>query len=528
VVKNLSEYKALYRKWRPVKFEDVVGQSHIVDSLKNSIMTNRVGHAYLFCGTRGTGKTSTAKIFARALNCENPQDGNPCNECPTCKGIIDGSILDVYEIDAASNNGVDNIREIRDEVIYAPVHCKYKVYIIDEAHMLTESAFNALLKTLEEPPAHAIFVLASTEPNRFPITILSRCQRYDFRRITTDDIARRLGKIAQAEEINITPDAIELVAELGNGSMRDALSILDQCRAFRPELKYADIVDIVGIVDETVLYKIARSISEDNTSEALKESIGFLDMGKDSMSFLDDLTTLFRNLLICKTTDSAEEIIEKSAEKIKQMNEIAEAFSKERIMYSIRTLGECYGSAKHMSNPQIGAEMAIVKLCNPEYSSEIDALRTRLEKLENRVKNGAFVETVKAPDVTESKAKKKAEPEVKLEKSLKGGQEWKNWKKALDSIKLESKKLYTYMFSARAELDGDIVVIYIGNKLAYDKVSTAEGKQYFANVFTAVEGRPLGVEVLREGEERKKTSTIDDLLKKKESLGDVLTIIDEE
>ncbi len=528
MVKNLSEYKALYRKWRPVKFEDVVGQSHIVDSLKNSIMTNRIGHAYLFCGTRGTGKTSTAKIFARALNCENSQDGNPCNECPTCRGIIDGSILDVYEIDAASNNGVDNIREIRDEVIYAPAHCRYKVYIIDEAHMLTEDAFNALLKTLEEPPTHAIFVLASTEPNRFPVTILSRCQRYDFRRITTDDIARRLSKIADAEEINITPDAVEIIAELGNGSMRDALSIMDQCRAFKAELKYADVIDIVGIVDETVLYKIARHISVDNTSDALKESIGFLDMGKDSLSFIDDLTTLFRNLLICKTTDSAEEIIEKSAEKVKEITNISEGFSKERIMYSIRVLSECRGSAKYMSNPQIGAEMAIVKLCNPEYSSEIDALRARLEKLENRAMTGAFVETVKAPDITESKAEKSPEKEIKLEKSGDGGTEWKNWKKALESIKLESKKLYTYMFSARAELDGDIVVIYIGNKLAYDKVSTAEGKQYFANVFTAIEGRPLGVEVLREGEERKRENTISDLLMKKESLGDVITIVDEE
>ena len=221
-------YRALYRKWRPMIFEDVVGQEHVSETLKNSISANRISHAYLFCGTRGTGKTSTAKIFSRAVNCLNPQNGDPCNECEVCRGIIDGSILDVYEMDAASNSGIDNIREIRDEVIYGPTEAKYKVYIIDEAHMLTDDSFNALLKTLEEPPGHVIFILATTEPHKIPATILSRCQRFDFRRIGIDDISRRINKIVKAEGINITPDAAGLVAELADGSMRDGLSILDQ------------------------------------------------------------------------------------------------------------------------------------------------------------------------------------------------------------------------------------------------------------------------------------------------------------
>ena len=265
-------YQALYRKWRPMVFEDVVGQTHVDETLKNSVETGRIAHAYLFCGTRGTGKTSTAKIFSRAVNCLNSQNGNPCNECSVCRGILDGSILDVYEMDAASNSGIDNIRKIRDEVIYAPADCKYKVYIVDEAHMLTTESFNALLKTLEEPPPNVIFILATTEPNKIPPTILSRCQRFDFRRIGIDDILRRINKITAAEKIEITPDAAELVAELADGSMRDALSILDQCAAYtREKLSYADIVEIVGIADRRKLFGIVEKILDNNCAEAITE-----------------------------------------------------------------------------------------------------------------------------------------------------------------------------------------------------------------------------------------------------------------
>jgi len=294
-----EKYQALYRKWRPLVFEDVAGQDHVSETLRNSIKNDRIAHAYLFCGTRGTGKTSTAKIFSRAVNCENPVDGNPCNNCPTCRGIIDGSILDVYEMDAASNSGIDNIREIRDEVIYAPTNSKFKVYIIDEAHMLTTEAFNALLKTLEEPPGHVIFILATTEPHKIPATILSRCQRFDFRRININDIERRLSKIVKEETINITPDAIELVAELADGSMRDGLSILDQCIAYaKEELRYDDIVEIVGIADKRIIFPVAEAIADYNTSEALLLTDGFLQKGKETADFLEELIFHFRALML--------------------------------------------------------------------------------------------------------------------------------------------------------------------------------------------------------------------------------------
>ena len=320
-------YRALYRKWRPMIFEDVVGQEHVSETLKNSISANRISHAYLFCGTRGTGKTSTAKIFSRAVNCLNPQNGNPCNECEVCRGIIDGSILDVYEMDAASNSGIDNIREIRDEVIYGPTEAKYKVYIIDEAHMLTDDSFNALLKTLEEPPGHVIFILATTEPHKIPATILSRCQRFDFRRIGIDDISRRINKIVKAEGINITPDAAELVAELADGSMRDGLSILDQCAAYaKEELRYDDIVDIVGIADKRVLFDIADRIADGNSGAALLAADGFLEKGKEVLNFIEEFIMHFRCLMICKSTDNPGELLEKTDEITERYKMQAERF----------------------------------------------------------------------------------------------------------------------------------------------------------------------------------------------------------
>ena len=274
-----EKYQALYRKWRPMTFDDVVGQNHITETLKHELASEKIGHAYLFCGTRGTGKTTTAKIFSRAVNCENPKDGEPCNVCDTCKGIIDGRIMDVYEMDAASNNGVDAIRNLREEVIYTPAGCKYKVYIIDEVHMLTIQAFNALLKTLEEPPEHALFILATTEPQKIPQTILSRCQRYDFKRIGVDDIAGRLKKVAAAEGINATEDALELIAEIGDGSMRDALSVLDRCSAFGEELRRENVSEIVGIVDERVLFDITEDVISNNVSGAIAKLDGLFEYG---------------------------------------------------------------------------------------------------------------------------------------------------------------------------------------------------------------------------------------------------------
>ena len=312
-------YQALYRKWRPLEFEDVKGQEHIVTTLKNQIRADRIGHAYLFCGTRGTGKTTVAKIFAKAVNCEHPVDGSPCGECPTCKAIAEGRSMNVIEIDAASNNGVDNIREIRDEVQYSPTEGRYKVYIIDEVHMLSIGAFNALLKTLEEPPAYVIFILATTEAHKIPVTILSRCQRYDFHRISIETIAGRLSQLMEAEHINVEEKAIRYVAKAADGSMRDALSLLDQCIAFYlgQDLKYENVLEVLGAVDTAVFAEMLSYILKADTYACMQLLEQIIMQGRDLGQFVSDFVWYLRNLLLVKTTDDeakAEDIIDVSAD----------------------------------------------------------------------------------------------------------------------------------------------------------------------------------------------------------------------
>ena len=296
-------YQALYRKWRPSVFEDVVSQNHIVETLKNQINTNKIAHAYLFCGSRGTGKTSTAKIFSRAVNCEHPVNGNPCNECDTCKGIINNSIFDVVEIDGASNNKVDDIRTIRDEVVYPPADCKYKVYIIDEVHMLTTEAFNALLKTLEEPPHYVIFILATTEFHKIPATIISRCQKFDFKRITYKDTAERIKKVAESDNINITDSAVKLIAKAADGSLRDGLSKLDQCLALGlNKIDYLDVANIIGASDPQYLSDFCDAIINEDLGGALKLLDDGINMGIDALRLYGDVTDYFRDLLMIKTS----------------------------------------------------------------------------------------------------------------------------------------------------------------------------------------------------------------------------------
>ena len=307
-------YTALYRKWRPRVFGDVKGQDHIVTTLQNQIRSERIGHAYLFCGTRGTGKTSVAKIFAKAVNCEHPEDGSPCGECPSCQQIQAGTSLNVVEIDAASNNGVENIREIRDQVQYPPTEGKYRVYIIDEVHMLSTGAFNALLKTLEEPPSYVIFILATTEVHKIPITVLSRCQRYDFRRITVDTIADRLKELTDAEGMAVEDRALRYVAKAGDGSMRDALSLLDQCAAFHygETLTYENVLDVLGAVDNRVFRELFGALRNGQTKECILRLEEMVIQGRELSQFVADFIWFLRNLLILKTADEAEELLDMS------------------------------------------------------------------------------------------------------------------------------------------------------------------------------------------------------------------------
>lgn len=382
-------YQAIYRKWRPLSFEDVVGQAHIVDTLKTEIKSGRLAHAYLFCGTRGTGKTTTAKILSRAMNCEHLlPNGNPCNACDSCKGILNGSVMDVVEIDAASNNGVDNIRELREEIIYAPANVKYKVYIIDEVHMLSTGAFNALLKTLEEPPAHAVFILATTEPHKIPATIQSRCQRFDFRRISAKHIAGRIGEIVRADGFDITPDAVQLVAEIGDGSMRDALSVLDLCTGFEGQITRSYIEEVAGIPGRQQIFSITKALTHGDLAQAIRTLSEMAELGRDMNNVLESLISYFRELLLCKMLKSPEEVLEKAPEELTQDVEMLQDVPGEALLHCIKLLSDYAVICKQSNNPQVMLESAFVKLCYPEYDTSSEAFGARLAKLESAVLTG--------------------------------------------------------------------------------------------------------------------------------------------
>ena len=385
-------YQALYRKWRPDNFEDVKGQDHIVTTLKNQINADRIGHAYLFCGTRGTGKTSVAKIFSKAVNCEHPVNGSPCGECPTCKAIAAGTSMNVIEIDAASNNGVDNIREIRDEVQYSPTEGKYKVYIIDEVHMLSTGAFNALLKTLEEPPSYVIFILATTEVAKIPVTIMSRCQRYDFHRISIETIADRLSELMKAENIVVEDKAIRYVAKAADGSMRDALSLLDQCIAFHlgEELKYDDVLDVLGAVDIAIFSNMYKTIRENDVARCMNLMEDIIMQGRDLSQFVTDFIWYLRNLLLIKTTrdtDKIEDVIEVSKDNIADMMEDAKEADVDTLMRHIRVLSELSNDMKTSTQKRVKAEVTFIKLMRPsmEKPADMTELTGRINTLETQL-----------------------------------------------------------------------------------------------------------------------------------------------
>ena len=386
-------YQALYRKWRPSNFDEVRGQDHIVTTLKNQIEMNRIGHAYLFCGTRGTGKTSIAKIFAKAVNCEHPVNGSPCNECAMCRSVNEQRSMNVIEIDAASNNGVDNIREIREEVAYSPSEGKYKVYIIDEVHMLSIGAFNALLKTLEEPPSYVIFILATTEAHKIPITILSRCQRYDFRRISTGTIAGRLRELADAEGIDAEDAALAYVARMADGSMRDALSLLDQCNAFYigQKLKYENVLDVLGAVDTSVFGSLLKSICSQDVSGVIHLIDEIVMQGRDLTQFVVDFTWYLRNLLMVQSSGDLTDLVEASAEQLEVMRQEASGIDASVLMRYIRIFSDLSGQVRYSTQKRVLVEVALIKLCHPAMERNLDAVLNRLAILEQKVAKGVVV-----------------------------------------------------------------------------------------------------------------------------------------
>ncbi|MBR2187852.1 MAG: DNA polymerase III subunit gamma/tau [Eubacterium sp.] len=379
-------YTALYRKFRPSRFDEVKGQDAIVTTLKNQLAAGRIGHAYLFCGTRGTGKTTIAKILARAVNCENPDENGPCNTCPTCQAILSGVSTNVIEIDAASNNGVDNIREIREEVAYRPTSGRYKVYIIDEVHMLSTGAFNALLKTLEEPPEYVIFILATTEANKIPVTILSRCQRYDFRRIAIETIAEQIRSLLEQEGVSAEPRAIRYIARKADGSMRDALSLLDQCISFYlgETLTFDRVLEVLGTVDTDVFSRLLRMVIRGDAAGSIRVLEELVQQGKEMGQFAADFTWYMRNLMLLQSSEDLEDVLDVSAENLAQLREESEMVEPAALMRYIRIFSELSGTLRQVTQRRVLVETTLIRLCRPQMQTSKEALLQRIRELEKR------------------------------------------------------------------------------------------------------------------------------------------------
>lgn len=492
-------YTALYRKFRPLEFEDVKGQDHIVTTLKNQIKFDRIGHAYLFCGTRGTGKTTVAKIYAKAVNCENPVDGSPCNECATCKSINAGTSLNVIEIDAASNNGVDNIREIRDEVSYSPTEGKYKVYIIDEVHMLSIGAFNALLKTLEEPPSYVIFILATTEAHKIPITILSRCQRYDFRRITIDIISDRLKELVDKEKVEVEDKALRYIAKTGDGSLRDALSLLDQCIAFYlgQKLTYENALEVLGAVDTEVFSKILRRIIDKN----IVGVIGMLDelimQGRELSQFVSEFTWYLRNLMLVKTSDNIEDVLDVSSDSLERLKEESSMIDMDVLMRYIRIFSELSNQVKYSTQKRVIIEIALIKLCKPAMEINLDSVLDRLCSIEKQLENGIQINNALPSREEEHQAKssKLAKQSIPLPKAI--SEDVKivvnRWKSIIEGT---SGLIKPYLRAAKLSLGNENKLLIVFSDLMADGiVNTPDHKQELEDCIANNIGKKVEVDM---------------------------------
>ena len=398
-------YQALYRKYRPKTFDDVVGQEHITETLKKQVETGRLSHAYLFIGTRGTGKTTCAKILAKAVNCEHPVNGNPCNQCAACRGIDDGSVLDVVELDAASNNGVDNVRALRDEAVFSPASVRKRVYIVDEVHMLSNSAFNALLKILEEPPEHLMFILATTELHKVPATILSRCQRHSFKRIPVDTITARLNFVAQQEHLNLQPDAAALLARMADGGMRDALTLLDQCCG-NECISTDAVISAIGLAGNLRTAQLLRSVAAGDTAGALEQFRELWQDGKDPSALLDELSMLQRDLLMQAVAPRGGRELLSGAYDPVTLDELSGAFSPAQLLANLQSIQQTLGAMASQPNPRIAAELCLIRLCRPELCDDVPTLCARMDKLEQTVYSGA----IPAPRASAPAPKAKPEP----------------------------------------------------------------------------------------------------------------------
>lgn len=506
-------HKALYRVYRPKNFSDVIGQEHIVRTLKNQIENNNVGHAYLFCGTRGTGKTSTAKIFSRAVNCTNLHNDEPCNECENCREILKDKTMDVVEIDAASNNSVDDIRELRENVKYSPAKAKYKVYIIDEVHMLSQGAFNALLKTLEEPPSYVIFILATTEPHKIPATILSRCQRFDFKRVTVKDISSRMRYICEKEGIEADEKALNLIARNSQGALRDALSILDQCISFEGnKISYNDVIELLGSVNIEQLFDLAESIIKEDTRKSLQILNDFIIWGKDVRNLVNDLIDHFRNLMVCKISNDLDEIISLPEETIDLLKQQAETIDTNNLIRILNILSEAQDGMKISSNPRVLMEVTMMKIAQPMFDESKEALIKRIENLEQKIESGNIkvnhistnqtVDNFNENNQQNNNTVEKQEDENIEYENLKGDDiklVEKSWKKILQKMKEDKNQVIRALLQDVDSFnisEDTLYIIFTDNySFAKSRLDSPSTIQYVEKVIREVLNRSFSVKI---------------------------------
>lgn len=502
-------YIALYRKWRPATFDDIKGQDAIVTTLRNQIEANRIGHAYLFCGTRGTGKTSAAKVFAKAVNCEHPVNGNPCGQCDSCRSIAEGSSLNVIEMDGASNNGVDDARQLKESVVYSPTNGRYKVYIIDEAHQVTKEAFNALLKTMEEPPSYVIFILATTEPNKVPVTILSRCQRYDFKRIAKTTLEDRLKEVAGNEGIEIEDRAIEYIATKAEGGMRDALSLFDQCAAFflGKKITYEMALEVLGAVDTSVFSGFLRSLAARSVTDSIKVIEDVITQGRDPVVFTGDFIWHMRNVLLAKTAEDISQIVDVTADNLALMKKEAEAIPEEQLIRYIRVFSELQNSLKYAEQKRVLIEIAVIRICKPQMEKDLGSVNDRLRIIEDLIENGNLSkETYKS----ETDAIRPKETDTAKENKQKAVDTAKNLPKAaiddLRNIDSRWKDIYSLlpqMYAACLRTstlsvrpgDGRLVIQFVDDTVMF-LCDDDTFKEYLEEAFVKVIGKKVDYELV--------------------------------
>ena len=498
-------HQALYRKWRPKSFDDVVSQPHITTTLKNQIKNGKTAHAYLFTGSRGTGKTTCARIFAKAINCLSPKDGEPCLECEICKAAENGTLADIIEIDAASNSKVDDMRELREGVVYTPEMCKYKVYIIDEVHMLSTGAFNALLKTMEEPPPHVKFILATTEIHKVPATIVSRCQHFDFNRIRTDDIVSRLSFIAEKEGIELDKDAAELIARLSDGGMRDALSLLDQCIAFDNKITLDVVSSASGIAGRDYLFDMLEKISEHDTAAALKIVDKLYDMSKDLKVLCSELLEQMRNVMLVKTVENSKDLISCLPDEYKRISNIASKMKLDDILNCISVLQSCNERFARSTSRRIELEMCLVKLCgnNTTFeksvtsinSSEINVLMNRINQLESALKNGSVVSQ---SDVSKNETKKESAPSKQIDPDLKNVKTnetmpIKEWDSIVEQVNEKNKSIGAFLKKSHAFTNGTNLYLIVDNDFFLKYFKETNGAVFLNEILKLNYGRTFNI-----------------------------------